>query len=406
MDEFFPAEMRRNPFPFYAAHREVSPVLHLEQFDLWLIFDYDGVKRALEDHATFSSQARPPGAREKPFDWLIFNDPPRHGMLRALVSRAFTPRIVADLEPRIRQMSGELLAPNLGRGEMELVADYSSQLPVMVIAELLGIPPSDRAMFKHWSDCILKLADTVAGGEVARRAGQEYGSIVSQMEEYLQATLQDRRRWPRNDLLSKLAHVEVDGARLTHTEISGFFQLLLAAGSETTINLINNAMLCFLEHPHQLARLRERMELLPTAIEEVLRYRSPFQAVFRQTTREVEMHGVTIPADKLVLPLIGSANRDPMHFSCANCFDIARDPNPHIAFGHGIHFCLGAALSRLETRIALEDVLARMEQIELASDEPWKPRPAFHVHGPMRLPVKFRPSRVRNKSGYVRSARV
>jgi len=388
--EFFPDEMRRNPFPFYDAHRETSPVLHLKPFDLWLIFDYDGVKRALEDHATFSSEARPPGTTEKPFDWLIFNDPPRHAKLRALVSRAFTPRIVADLEPRIRQISGELLGPQFDRGEMEFVADYSSQLPVMVIADLLGIPPADRAMFKHWSDSILLLADTVAGGEQARRAGQQYGSVMFELDAYLKTTLADRRKSHRDDLLSKLAYVEVDGARLAHEEISGFFQLLLAAGSETTINLINNAMLCFVEHPEQLARLRERIDLLPAAIEEVLRYRSPFQAVFRQTTRDVEMHGQNIPADKLVLPLIGSANRDPKYFPKPDSFDVARNPNPHIAFGHGIHFCLGAALSRLEARIALEDILSRMEAIEFSIDEPWEPRPAFHVHGPMRLPIKFR----------------
>jgi cytochrome P450 len=393
MNEFFPAEMRRNPFPFYDAHRESSPVLHLEPFDLWLIFDYDRVKRALEDHETFSSEARPPGTTGKPFDWLVFNDPPRHTKLRALVSRAFTPRIVADLEPRIRQMSGELLASNLDRGEMELVADYSSQLPLMVIAELIGIPAADRAMFKHWSDSILSLADTVAGGEQATRAGQQYGSIAFEMDAYLKATLEERRHSPRNDFLSKLTHVEVDGARLTHMEISGFFQLLLAAGSETTINLINNAILCLLEHPQQLARLRNQMDVLPSAIEEVLRYRSPFQAVFRQTTCDVEMHGHAIPGGKLVLPLIGSANRDPKHFANADCFDIARGPNAHVAFGHGIHFCLGAALSRLEARIAVEDILARMENIEFASDEPWEPRPAFHVHGPTRLPIKFTPRR-------------
>jgi cytochrome P450 len=390
MDEFFPAEMRRNPFPFYDAHREASPVLHLAPFDLWLIFDYDGVKRALEDHETFSSAARPPGSTGKPFDWLVFNDPPRHAKLRALVSRAFTPRIVADLEPRIRQMSGELFGTNLERGEMELVADYSSQLPVMVIAELLGIPPADRAMFKHWSDSILLLADTVAGGEQARRAGQQYGSILLEMDAYLTTTLDNRRKSPGDDLLSKLAHVEVEGARLAHEEISGFFQLLLAAGSETTINLINNAVLCLLEHPGQIAQLRKRFDLIPTAIEEVLRFRSPFQAVFRQTTRSIDLNGESIPTDKLVLPLIGSANRDPRHFANADCFDIARHPNPHLAFGHGIHFCLGAALSRLEAKIALEDLLGRMEHIEFACDEPWEPRPAFHVHGPMRLPIKFR----------------
>jgi cytochrome P450 len=400
MNEFFPAELRRNPFPFYDAHREASPVLHLETFDLWLIFDYDGVKQALEDHATFSSEARPPGSTGKPFDWLVFNDPPRHSKLRALVSRAFTPRIVADLEPRIRQISGEILGPQLDRGEMEFVADYSSQLPVMVIAELLGIPSSDRTMFKHWSDSILGLADTVAGGDLATRAGQQYGSIACEMDAYLKDTLDDRRKSPRDDLLSKLAHVEVDGARLAHAEIAGFFQLLLAAGSETTINLINNAVLCFLEHPQQLARLRGQIDLLPTAIEEVLRFRSPFQAVFRQTTRELQMNGQTIPADKLVLPLIGSANRDPRHFANADCFDVARDPNPHIAFGHGIHFCLGAALSRLEARIALEDILGRMDDIELAGDTPWEPRPAFHVHGPTRLPILFRQrSQASAKSG-------
>jgi cytochrome P450 len=224
------------------------------------------------------------------------------------------------------------------------------------------------------------------------------------MDFYLKTTLDDRRRSPRDDLLSKLALVEVNGARLTHEEISGFFQLLLAAGSETTINLINNAMLCFLEHPHELARVRERMALLPCAIEEVLRYRSPFQAMFRQTTRDVEIHGVMIPADKLVLPLVGSANRDPKHFVNADCFDIIRDPNPHLAFGHGIHFCLGAALSRLEARIALGDILARMQQIEFATDEPWEPRPAFHVHGPMKLPIQFRRSLARGKSAAIQSA--
>jgi cytochrome P450 len=390
MNEFFPAELRRNPFPFYDAHRESSPVLHLEPFDLWLIFDYDGVKRALEDHETFSSRARPPGSTGKPFDWLVFNDPPRHAKLRALVSRAFTPRIVADLEPRIRQISSELLGPILDRGQMELVADYSSQLPVMVIAELLGIPTSDRAIFRHWSDSILALADTVAGGEQGARAGQQYASIASEMDAYLKAMLADRRKSPREDLLSNLGQVEVDGVRLAHEEIFGFFQLLLAAGSETTINLINNAMLCLLEHPQELERLRNQMDLLPSAIEEVLRFRSPFQAMFRQTTRAVEMHGQTLPADKLVLPLIGSANRDPKHFVEADRFNIARNPNPHLAFGHGIHFCLGAALSRLEARVALEDILTHMEHIELTSDEPWEPRPAFHVHGPMRLPITFR----------------
>jgi cytochrome P450 len=388
--------MRRNPFPFYDEFRSASPVLYLEPYDFWLIFDYDGVKRALEDHATFSSEARTPGTTGKPFDWMIFNDPPRHAKLRALINRAFTPRIVADLEPRIRRMSSELLAINLARGEMDLVADYSAQLPMMVIADLLGIPPIERTTFKYWSDSILTLANTVEGGEAAKRATLEYRGALAQMDVYVKDVVNARRRLPQDDLLSKLAHVEVDGVRLTDSEILGFFQLLLLAGSETTINLINNAVLCLVEHPDQFARLRQRIDLLPTAIEEVLRFRSPLQAVFRQTTCEVEAGGQLIPADKLVLPLIGSANRDPRHFLQAQRFDIARNPNPHIAFGHGVHFCLGASLARLEAKIAIGDLMTKMRTIELISDEPWEPRPAFHVHGPLRLPIRITGCRARS----------
>ena len=181
----------------------------------------------------------------------------------------------------------------------------------------------------------------------------------------------------------------MDGERLTEREILSFFQLLLLAGSETTTNLINNSLLSFIENPGQLARLRSAPELLPSAIEEVLRYRSPIQAMFRQTRCDVEMHGHVIPAGKLVLAMIGSANRDPKQFHEANRFDVARDPNPHIAFGHGIHFCVGAPLARLEARIALSDLLRRLETFALASDEPWEPRKAFHVHGPTRLPIRF-----------------
>jgi cytochrome P450 len=165
------------------------------------------------------------------------------------------------------------------------------------------------------------------------------------------------------------------------------------AGTETTTNLINNAVLCLVANPDQLARLRAAPELLPAAIEEVLRYRSPVQAMFRATSGDVQMHGQVIPAGKLVLAMIGSANRDPRQFRDAGRFDITRDPNPHIAFGHGIHFCLGAALSRLEARIAVSDLLERVKGFALASDEPWEPRKAFHVHGPARLPIRFEPGR-------------
>ncbi len=181
----------------------------------------------------------------------------------------------------------------------------------------------------------------------------------------------------------------MDGERLTEKDILGFFQLLLVAGTETTTNLINNALLCLVENPDQLARLRAEPALLPFAVEEVLRYRTPVQWVLRATRRDVQAQGQTIPAGQLVLPIIGSANRDSRQFRDASKFDIARDPNQHIAFGHGIHFCLGAALSRLEARIALSDLLARSKRFTLASDEPWEPRQALHVLGPARLPIRF-----------------
>jgi cytochrome P450 len=201
--------------------------------------------------------------------------------------------------------------------------------------------------------------------------------------------ISQRRAARQDDLLTRLLEAEVDGERLTQEEVLGFVQLLLVGGQETTANLINNAVLCFIENPDQLARLRAAPDLLSSAIEEVLRYSSPVQWMPRATTGAVEIHGQVIPAGKLVLPMIGSANRDPKQFPDAGRFDITRDPNPHIAFGHGIHACVGGPLARLEGRIALADFLERVQGFELASDEPWEPRKALHVHGPSRLPIRF-----------------
>jgi cytochrome P450 len=386
---FSSEEMRRNPYPMYDQIRSASPVFRDPRSDFWMIFDYDGVKRALNEPEVFSSRAAPPGGG--PLDWFIFFDPPKHTKLRALVMRAFTPRSVANLEPRIRELSRSLLDETIERGEMDLAADFAVPLPLMVIAEMLGIPIEDRLQFRRWSDAILNLIETVSGGEEAARAVKEFGAAAAEMSTYVAGLLVERRKAPKDDLLTRLVEAEVDGERLTEKEIMNFFQLLLLAGSETTTNLINNALLSLVENPDQLARLRSRPELLGSAIEEVLRYRSPVQAMFRQTKRDVEMHGQVIPAGKLVLVMIGSANRDPQQFRDAGRFDIERDPNPHIAFGHGIHFCVGAPLARLEARIALSDLLARVKGFALASDEPWEPRKAFHVHGPARLPIRFEP---------------
>jgi len=387
----FSDEMRRDPFPAYDQMRSHSPVLHVPPLDLWMIFDYEGVKRALNDHAAFSSSMFT-AKRANP-EWFIFFDPPRHSKLRALVMRAFTPRVVANLEPRIRELSRELLDQRIEHGEMDLALDYSVPLPMMVIAEMLGVPIADRSQFTRWNDVMLSLSYVVPGGADAAKASQDYFAVKAEMGAYLTGLLAERRAAPRDDLLTKLVEAEVDGEHLTEQEILGFFQLLLIAGSETTTNLLNNAILCLIEHPDQFARLRATPALMPSAIEEVLRYRSPVQWMFRATQRDVEVDGQTIPAGKLVLPIIGSANRDPRRFRDAGRFDIARDPNPHIAFGHGIHFCLGAPLSRLEARIALPDLLERLKVLELASHEPWEPRKALHVHGPARLPIRFEPDR-------------
>ncbi|WP_437634635.1 cytochrome P450 [Sorangium sp. So ce854] len=385
----FSEEMRRNPYPLYDQIRSSTPVLHHPPSGAWLVFDHDGVKRALHDHEAFSSVVSPPGNRTS--EWLVFSDPPRHTKLRALLSRAFTPRAVAELEPRIRRLSRELLDRTIERGEMDLVEDYAVPLPLLVIAEMLGAPTEDQPRFKRWSDVILDLSYTVSSSAEAARAIGAFTAVSAEMQGYLRGLVAQRRAAPRDDLLTRLVEAEVDGERLNEDEILGFFQLLLVAGHETTTNLISNAILCFLEHPTELARLRAEPQLLPSAIEEVLRYRSPVQTMFRVTRRDVPMHGQVIPAGEPALVMIGSANRDPKQFRDPGRFDIARDPNPHVAFGHGIHFCLGAPLARLEARVALSDLLARLTGLSRASDAPWEPRRAIHVHGPSRLPIRFAP---------------
>ena len=377
--------LRRNPFPAYRLMRRFAPVFHDRRHRLWILFDYESVKRALHDPDTFSSRAAPPG--DQPLDWLIFQDPPLHAKLRGIIMRTFTPRAIAGLEPRIRALAGELLDRAIQGNAMDVTADFAVPLPLMVIAEMLGIPAAERQPLKGWSEAILGLSDAVAGGETAARAVLAFRAAKEEMTPHVTAWLAQRRALPRDDLLTRLVEAEVDGERLSEDDILGFFQLLLLAGSETTTNLIGSAVLSLAENPAQLARLRDEPGLLPSAIEEVLRYRAPVQAVFRQTRRDVALRGKTIPAGMLVLAMIGSANRDPGQFRDPARFDIARDPNAHVAFGHGIHFCIGAPLARLEARVALSILLERVKGFSV--DGGWEPRRAFHVHGPSRLPIRL-----------------
>ena len=390
MIDLFSDEVRRNPYPMYEQMRRASPVFHAPPpFDMWMIFDYDGARRALTDHETFSS------AVPAPKNWFIFFDPPQHSKLRALIAKAFTPQSIADLEPRIRTLSREFLNQVIERGEMDMAADFAVPLPMTVISEMIGIPGADWPRYKHWSDVILKLSYTMRGMEAdaeASTAISGFKAVTEEMDAYLAKMIEQRRVTPRDDLLTRLVEAEVDGERLTQAEILGFFQLLVVAGQETTTNLINNSVLCLIENPEQLALLRATPDLLPLAIEEALRYRSPLQWIMRTPRRDAEMHGHVIPAGQLVLPMVGSANRDPKQFREPEKFDITRNPNPHIAFGHGIHSCLGAALARMESRIALSELLSRLTSLELASDQPWEPRKALHVHGPTHLPIRFKPA--------------
>jgi cytochrome P450 len=384
MLNLFSDEMRRNPYPLYARMRRETPVLHIPQFNAWLVFDYDGVDRALNDHEAFGS------AVPAPSNWFLFSDAPRHTRLRALIARAFTPRSVAVLEQRIRELSRELLDAVVERGEMDLAAEYAVPLPMRVIADLLGIPPGDLDRYKRWSDEILKLSYSLFRDAGVAEAHAAFVNTTEEMRAVLPDWLEERRGAPRDDLLTRLVEAEVDGERLTNDEILGFVQLLLVGGQETTANLINNAVLCLIENPDQLALLRSQPTLLPSAIEEVLRYRSPLQWVMRSPRKDVEMHGQAITAGNLVLAVVGAANHDPARFAEPDAFDITRSPNPHLAFGRGVHFCMGTPLARLEARIALTDLLERLPEFALASDAPWEPRQALHVHGPARLPISFR----------------
>jgi cytochrome P450 len=389
----FTEDVRRNPYPLYNRLRAAGwPVMRDPNSGMTLAFSYDVVKRVLLDPERFSSAASLDG--ERPLDWLIFKDPPRHTKLRAIIGRAFTPRSLASLEPRIAELSSGLLDAVIerGTGRMDVAADFAVPLPIMVIAEMIGIPLEDRPRFKKWSDGILAIAETMTGTpDEVRRAVDAFVATANEMSEYLPALIEARKSAPRDDLLTRLVEAEVDGERLSFKELLGFAQLLLLAGSETTTNLIGNAMLCFAQHPDQLAKVRENPSLVPSAIEEVLRYRSPLQVVFRKTRHDVQLEGESIPAGKMVLVVVGAANRDPAAFDRPDEFDVARDPNPHLAFGHGIHFCLGAALARLEARVAVPDLLRRIGEFKLDEETPWEPRRAFHVHGPTKLLVRFGP---------------
>jgi cytochrome P450 len=389
MIDMFSDAVRRDPFPLYAKLRTASPVFQVPGTAMWMLFDYASVKRALSDTEAFSSAAHTPSGPSP--DWMIFNDAPRHTRLRGLILRAFTPRTIAALEPRITNISRDLITAAVAKGEFDLIADVAGPLPVTVIAEILGIPTHDRDRYLTWVDAISGLAEVIGGARL-EEARQAYTAARDDMRTYVELAIAQRRRTPHDDLLSRLVAATDEAlGPLSDDDIFGFFQLLIFAGTETTVNLIGNAVICLSEAPGAKAAVQTEPDIIPQMLEEVLRFRPSLTFAFRETRQEVQIAGSVIPKGALVLPVIAAANRDPAVFRDPDVFDIRRDPNPHIAFGHGAHFCLGAALARLEGRIALRQLLELAPDLVIAQSEPWAPRPGLIVHGARSLRVSTRP---------------
>jgi cytochrome P450 len=355
------------------------------------VFRYADVNAILKDPHIWSNSFDPPGIDpdDVPEASMLGQDPPEHTRLRGLVNQAFTPRIIRRLDARMQEIAAELLDHALERREVDLVEALTYPLPVTVIAEIIGIPPADREQFKGWSDvAVANLGNALFVPPTPERLAQ-LGRLFSEMSAYFSALAEERRRAPREDLLTGLVQAELEGSRLTYEEMIQMLVLLLVAGNETTTNLIGNAVLELLEHPDACARLRTDPALLPSAIEEVLRHSSPVQMDPRRATRAVELHGHTVEKDQLAICWIGSANRDEAVFPDPDRFDITRADNHHLAFGFGPHYCLGANLARREAQIAIGTLLARTRSFARSDDAPLPIHPSIVFRGVTRLPLRL-----------------
>lgn len=368
---------------------EENPVSHDQGAGVWHVFRHADVSRVLADPVVFSSDFSALTSAQADVDLfsrgnILRMDPPRHRKLRTLVSRAFTPRVVEGLAPRIAAVTTELLDAMDGADTVEFVADLAYPLPVIVITELLGIPAEDRATFRRWAEALVS-SNGQTGLIPTEERVRSMAAVMREMNPYCLDHIRDRRARAGDDLISALIAAEVDGHRLADEEMVGFVSLLLLAGHITTTMLLGNAILCLDETPGATAAVRADPALLPTAVEEVLRYRTPLAPVTRMTTEEARIGGRAIPAGQVVVTWLAAANRDASRFPDPDRFDIGRNPNPHLSFGHGIHFCVGAPLARLEARIALELMLGRWRGFAVgAGVEFHDPR---GILGPRRLPL-------------------
>ena len=367
----------RNPYPRYALLRAKDPVHWSPLMDSWVLSRYEDVDTVLRDHKRFSSDARNRrSARRRQRQSVVaspseppsmlFSDPPDHTRLRALVNKAFIPQAIEALKSRIRAIAEELLDQVQDPAGFDVIETIAYPLPVIVMAELLGVPTRDRAQFKVWSDQRARLLEpTITASEiqVAIQASREFDA-------YFMDVINARRKEPRDDLISTLVAVEEAGDKLTQGELLVMLRLLLIAGNETTTNLIGNGLLALLRHPDQLQALRDDPGRMPAAVEELVRYDGPVQVDGRTAMEDMEIKGRHIQKGQSIVVLIGSANHDPDVFRNPERLDITRKEASHIAFGRGIHHCLGAPLARLEGRIAFEAILERFADIRLLTDHP------------------------------------
>jgi cytochrome P450 len=383
---------RRDPFPLYARARRECPVYAHPGLPIVSVFRYDDVQAILRDAATWSSRFPPPPGidpAEMPEPSMIGQDPPQHTRLRSLVNQAFTPRMIRQLEPRMREIARQLIDAALERGEVDFVEALTYPLPVTVIAEIIGVPAADREQFKHWSDrAVANLGNALFAPPPPGRL-QEVRQLFDQMGDYFAALADERRRTPRDDLLTGLVQAQYEGSKLTHEEMLRMLVLLLVAGNETTTTLIGNSVLELLAHPDELARLRARPDLMAPAVEEILRFSSPVQLDPRVATRDVEVRGFPVHKGQFVVSWIGSANRDEEFFPEADRFDFGRAENPHIAFGFGPHYCLGASLARLETQVALSTLLEKTRSFERTTRGPLPLHPSIVFRGVTELPLRL-----------------
>ncbi|WP_342575871.1 cytochrome P450 [Paenibacillus sp. FSL M8-0142] len=365
------------PLEWFRQMRTESPVAAIDGSGAWNVFKYEDVKAVFTNYEVFSSQGSP--SSEDPIESsLLRQDPPKHRQLRRLVSHAFTPRMIESLAPKIEEITKSLLDEAEKKGKMDIVADLASPLPIVVIAEMLGVSLEYRERFKAWSDALV---------------GDNYEAYIQcqrEMSEYFSAIADDRRRHPQDDLITKLVEARIDNESLTELEIIGFCILLLVAGNETTTNLISSAVLAIDSLPEVRAELLADRSLIPGALEEVFRYFSPVQVMFRRVKQETELGGKTLRENENVYIWMASANHDEAVFERPDVFNIHRNPNPHLGLGSGIHYCLGSQLARMESRIAIEALLKRFPEYRRDRSAPLSRMDSTMMFALKELPVILR----------------